>query len=142
MNSPTPEEISKARIDAGLTQAQSAKLVRSTTRAWQYWESGTRKIPKSTWELFNMKVKEKILVCKNPSDIDYATASTLEKAILKSNLNSDTLRWLICKLHINIQYMSYLEQKDGVQLLTKGLTKKGLIKPEFYVINENLKENE
>jgi putative transcriptional regulator len=56
MKSPTPEQIKKARLDAGLTQAQAAALVYSELRAWQYWEKGDRSMHPAFWELFNIKI--------------------------------------------------------------------------------------
>jgi putative transcriptional regulator len=53
---PTPEEIKRLRELAGdLTQAEAAKLVHSSLRAWQQWKAGERPMHPSTWELFSMK---------------------------------------------------------------------------------------
>jgi len=50
----TPDAIviKQTRIDAGLTQRESAEWVGITTRAWQYYEAGTVSVPTPTWRLF------------------------------------------------------------------------------------------
>lgn len=53
----TPDQIKEARRKAGLTQEQAAKLVHVTTRAWQLWEAGDRKMHPACWELFTIKTK-------------------------------------------------------------------------------------
>jgi len=58
MNKPTPAEITKARMDAGLTQTQAATLIYKTLRAWQHWEANKRKMDPALWELWNIKLKE------------------------------------------------------------------------------------
>jgi putative transcriptional regulator len=57
---PTPSEIKAARLAAGLTQTEAAKLIHSTLRAWQSWEaepgtSGHRAMHPGLWELFRLK---------------------------------------------------------------------------------------
>ena len=64
MKSPTPEEITKSRKYAGLTQTEAAKLVHSGLRAWQGWEAkegdkGHRAMHPAIYELFLIKVKMK-----------------------------------------------------------------------------------
>lgn len=54
-SNPAPSEILAARQAAGLTQAQSAALVHSTTRRWQEWESGTHRMHPATYELYLIK---------------------------------------------------------------------------------------
>lgn len=56
MSQPTPEKIYHARNSIGLTIDQAAKLVYSTKRAWEYWESGERSMSHAIWELFLMKI--------------------------------------------------------------------------------------
>lgn len=59
MNNPTPTQIKQSRLEAGLTQKQAAKLVYSTTRTWQNWESTgpeNRKMHPAIYELFIIKV--------------------------------------------------------------------------------------
>lgn len=41
---PTPTEIIEARTTSGLSQTAAAKVLGKTLRAWQYWESGQRKM--------------------------------------------------------------------------------------------------
>lgn len=55
----TPQEIKKARLDAGLTQMQAAELVAKQLRTWQRYEAGGRKIDVATWELFKLKTGQK-----------------------------------------------------------------------------------
>jgi len=62
MNNPTPTEIKAARLAAGLTQTEAAKVVYVQLLAWQRWESEEtvpthRTMPASTWELFLIKTK-------------------------------------------------------------------------------------
>lgn len=54
--SPTREEVRAARAASGLTQAQAARLVWCSTRAWEQWEGGQRPMPGACWELFRIKV--------------------------------------------------------------------------------------
>ena len=56
MRQPTPSEVRKAREAAGLTQSQAAKLLHSSTRAWQMWEAGDRAMHPAFYELFLIKV--------------------------------------------------------------------------------------
>ncbi len=55
MNNPTPEQIKKARKDAGLTQTQAADLIYKSCRAWQQYEKGDREMDKALFELFMIK---------------------------------------------------------------------------------------
>jgi len=52
---PIPEEIRAARVAAGLTQAQAARLLHTTRRVWQQWEAGDRKMHPAFFELFAKK---------------------------------------------------------------------------------------
>lgn len=52
MTSPTPEQIRQARQSAGLTQSEAAKVVYATTRTWERWEAGDRKMSPATYEFF------------------------------------------------------------------------------------------
>ena len=59
---PTPDEIHKARIDAGLTQKQAGALVYVSDKAWRNWESDKsilshRRMHPAIWELFLIKTK-------------------------------------------------------------------------------------
>lgn len=56
--SPSPEEVRAARIEAGLTQTQAAKIVHCTLNAWQKWEAAgvnSRRFHPGLWELFKIK---------------------------------------------------------------------------------------
>lgn len=57
MEHPQPEEIIKARQDAGLTQTEAAKLIYSTLRTWQDWEAAKARMHPGLWELFLIKTK-------------------------------------------------------------------------------------
>lgn len=54
--SPTPALIFETRKKAGLTQAQCARLIYKTPRAWQMYERGDRQMDLAWWELFNIKL--------------------------------------------------------------------------------------
>lgn len=47
--------LKQARLTAGLTQRESAKLVYVTKRTWQYWECGAISIPLGLLELYLLK---------------------------------------------------------------------------------------
>lgn len=57
--SPQPDEIKRARTDAGLTQTEAAALIHCKCRAWQQWEAGDRAMSAAHWELFRIKVRER-----------------------------------------------------------------------------------
>jgi putative transcriptional regulator len=48
--------VRQARETAGLAPTQAAELIYVTLRAWQYWESGDRKMHPAFFELFNIKI--------------------------------------------------------------------------------------
>ena len=56
MKSPTPHQIMKTRMDAGLTQTEAGSLVYAALRTWQDWEYGNRKMSPANWELFTIKL--------------------------------------------------------------------------------------
>lgn len=56
--SPPPADIKAARIRAGISQAAAAKLVYKTTRAWELWEGGARRMDPAFWELFLIRISE------------------------------------------------------------------------------------
>lgn len=58
VSSPSPSEIRAARKSVGLTQAQAAALIHSTSRAWQMWEAGDRAMHPAFWELFQIKTSD------------------------------------------------------------------------------------
>jgi putative transcriptional regulator len=53
---PTPQEIIKAREDAGLSQTDAAQMIYSTLRTWQDWEAGQRRMHPALFELFEIKL--------------------------------------------------------------------------------------
>lgn len=55
---PSPEAVKAFRAAQGLTQAECAALVHVTLRAWQFYESGGRKMPAAYWELLQIKFFE------------------------------------------------------------------------------------
>lgn len=55
---PAPAEVRAAREAAGLTQAAAAALLHTSTRAYQQWEAGERRMHPAFWELFQRKSKE------------------------------------------------------------------------------------
>ncbi|MEQ1802562.1 MAG: XRE family transcriptional regulator [Gammaproteobacteria bacterium] len=55
---PKPAAIRKARLAAGLTQTEAAKVVRGSLRGWQQWEAGDRAMPPGVFELFMLKTRQ------------------------------------------------------------------------------------
>ncbi|CBJ38317.1 conserved protein of unknown function [Ralstonia solanacearum CMR15] len=60
MESPTPQEIVSERQRADLTQSAAAALLYKTTRVWQMWEAGDRRMDPALWELFQMKINRSV----------------------------------------------------------------------------------
>jgi len=63
VNSPAPDEIRKARENAGLSQTKAGEMVHVTCRTWQQWEArpeikSHQKMHPAFWELFNIKLKK------------------------------------------------------------------------------------
>lgn len=54
-SSPTPDELRALRLKFDLTQSEAAHQVHVQLRAWQWWESGHRKMPVGLWELLLIK---------------------------------------------------------------------------------------
>jgi DNA-binding transcriptional regulator YiaG len=60
----TPEQLKKARLDAGLSQEEAAALVYISTSNWRKWESemplgkAERNNRRARVELFEFKVRE------------------------------------------------------------------------------------
>ena len=52
---PSPDEIVGERFNARLTQAEAARLIHTSLRAWQQWEAGDRRMHPAFWELFQIK---------------------------------------------------------------------------------------
>lgn len=58
MKKPTPNEIKKARLDAGLTQAKAAaKIFSESYRSWQNYESGVNDMHPAIWWCFLQRTK-------------------------------------------------------------------------------------
>ena len=64
--SPQPQEILALRLDLGLTQADCADMICYSTRAWQFFEAGDRRMHPSAWELFRLKTLNLNLKRKHP----------------------------------------------------------------------------
>lgn len=62
-SNPTPQAIRDKRADLDLTQTEAAKLVYSSLRAWQQWESGERRMHPGLWELFVIKTSAETGEC-------------------------------------------------------------------------------
>lgn len=58
MNNPTPEQIKKSRLNAGLTQDQAAAVIYKKLLAWQRYESGDRAMDAAYYELFLIKTRQ------------------------------------------------------------------------------------
>jgi putative transcriptional regulator len=56
---PEPAAIREARVSAGLTKAEAAKMVYATDRHWRYWEGGHHAMNPALWELFLIKVAQR-----------------------------------------------------------------------------------
>ena len=69
LNNPTPEQIKKSRLNAGLTQAQAAAVIHKKLLAWQRYESGDRSMDCALYELFLLKTGQ----------IDIGQCSKLER---------------------------------------------------------------
>lgn len=62
-SNPSPDEVTKARIAAGLTQQQAAEIVYSGLRTWQQWEAEDRRMHPALFELFLLKTgQEKLII--------------------------------------------------------------------------------
>lgn len=53
---PTPAEIRAARVAAGLSAREAGEIVHTTTRVWQQWEAGDRRMHPAFWKLFRLKL--------------------------------------------------------------------------------------
>jgi len=56
-DNPTPELIRETRSKAGLSASKAASLIYRSTRNWQQWELGERKMCPALFELFCLKVR-------------------------------------------------------------------------------------
>jgi DNA-binding transcriptional regulator YiaG len=52
---PSPSEIREARMWAGLTQTQAARVIDKSLRTWQSWESGHRRMDSWLLRLFRVR---------------------------------------------------------------------------------------
>lgn len=54
VNKPTPADVRAARDATGMTQTSAAKVIYSTLRTWQDWESGARRCHPGMLRLFRL----------------------------------------------------------------------------------------
>lgn len=55
MKSPSPQQIRKARKEAGHSQTAAAALVYRSRRIWTEWEAGRAEMDPGLWELYLIK---------------------------------------------------------------------------------------
>jgi putative transcriptional regulator len=55
---PTPTQIRKARLAAGLTQRQAAELIGYSLRMWEEWEAGRSPMRPVVWQAWQRMAKE------------------------------------------------------------------------------------
>jgi len=53
--SPTAEQVRAARLAAGHSTEQAARLVHMDARSWRYYEAGQRAMHPAMWELYRIK---------------------------------------------------------------------------------------
>ena len=58
---PSTEEIRSARVDANLSVQEAAALLHTTSRTWQQWEKGDRRMHPAFWELFTVKRNDQMV---------------------------------------------------------------------------------
>lgn len=84
---PSAGEIRKAREDAGLTQTEAAKLVHTTLRVWQQWEStvegDARRMHPATWDLF--QINSGSLLRKSHNLLDWLHANMGDRDVAASH---------------------------------------------------------
>ena len=97
-SNPAPEAVLAARIAAGLTQAEAGRLVRSTRRSWQEWESGGRKMPPSVFELFALKTQAGFTVADVLREVSLLAADMLQTRAAKDKQVWEGLT-TICQQH-------------------------------------------
>lgn len=56
-DNPSPADIKRKRLSAGLSRKDAAALIGVAYRTWQDWELGTAKMRSALWELFKLKAK-------------------------------------------------------------------------------------
>ncbi len=81
---PEPAAIQQARVAVHLTQREAAALVYCTTRAWEDWEQGQRRMHPATWELFRLKAGARA------SFAEALTAADLRLAAMIAELRQPT----------------------------------------------------
>lgn len=90
LDAPVPSKIKAARVAAGLTQEQAARVIGATRRAWQEWEAGRRNMPCAKWELFQKKIKgEKTMSDAKKFFEMYDDVTDLMTALDASRIESD-----------------------------------------------------
>lgn len=57
---PQAAVIRAARLNAGLTQRQAAEMIYATERAWQAWEQAERPLHPGLWELFRIRLAQRV----------------------------------------------------------------------------------
>ncbi len=57
-SNPFPSEITAKRAEYGLSQKAAADLLFTTSRVWQQWELGERRMHPAFWELFTIKAEQ------------------------------------------------------------------------------------
>lgn len=57
LGNPTPAEIRKRRLSAGLSRKDAALMLGVAYRTLQDWETGVAKMRSGLWELFKLKTK-------------------------------------------------------------------------------------
>ena len=58
-SSPSKDDIRAAReAIPGLSQTDAAALIYRKLRTWQDWESGDRRMPPDSWELWRIKAEQ------------------------------------------------------------------------------------
>jgi len=72
-HSPTPEKITATRHALGLTRTEAGRLISSNYKNWQRYETGTRKMPVSTWKFFLLKTSTRArrLIAGRPNPADH-----------------------------------------------------------------------
>lgn len=49
-----PEAIKSARLAAGLSMPEAARLVQVSAASWEDWEAGRHRMPAPVWRLFEL----------------------------------------------------------------------------------------
>lgn len=62
---PPPDEIRAARRLHKLTQSAAAELAHVSSRTWEQWEQGRRKISEPAWTLFKSATSDKSATKRN-----------------------------------------------------------------------------